>query len=75
MVQAAEKKSADEPAKFGHEMYGFPWVWVSSLFNYNFNQYVAGRAIAYLASIPQSHHVARSYPGRNLHFQSFPPPI
>ena len=27
----------------------------TNLFNYDFNQYVAGRAIAYLTSIPQSH--------------------
>lgn len=54
---------------------GFPPAWVSSLLNYNFNQYVAGQAIAYPASIPQSHHAACSYPGWNLHLQAFPPPL
>ncbi len=54
---------------------GFPPAWVSSLFNYNFNQYVTGQAIAYPASIPQSHHAACSYPGRNFHLKSFPPSL
>ena len=46
---------------------GIHYVQALGLFNYNFNQDVAGRTIAYLASILQFHYVAGSYPGRNLH--------
>jgi len=54
---------------------GMYWVQALGLFNYNFNQDVAGQAITYLASILQFYYVAGSYPGRNLHLQFFPLPL
>ena len=44
---------------------------VPGLFDYNFNQDVAGQAITYLASIPQSHYTACIYPSRKLYPRRF----
>ena len=59
----------------GHVLTEMHWVRVPGLFNYNFNQDVAGQAIACLEGIPISHHVACSYAGRNPYLQSFPPSL
>ena len=59
----------------GHVLTEMHWVRVPGLFNYNFNQDVAGQAIACLEGIPISHHVACSYAGRNPYLQSFSPSL
>lgn len=56
----------------GHVLMEMHWVWVLPLFDYNFNQYVAGQTITCLEGIPKSHHVACFHPGRNPHLQFLP---